>query len=66
MHKEFYWGNIMDDVHLVDREGDGRIILKWVLRISFVRMKGGWNLLSIAMILGVLNLGVLLTWLSFN
>jgi hypothetical protein len=32
MHTEFWWGDMMETDHLVDRGEDGRIILKWIFK----------------------------------
>jgi len=37
----------MGNVNLVDREGDGRIALRWMLGKWVVKMGSGWNWLRI-------------------
>jgi hypothetical protein len=31
MITEFWWGNILEDSHLGDQEGDGRNTLRWIV-----------------------------------
>jgi hypothetical protein len=31
LHAEFWWENLLKDIHMEDRKRDGRIILRWVL-----------------------------------
>jgi hypothetical protein len=40
MHTELSCGNLLENVHIVYSEGDGRITLRWFFRRQVVR-KGG-------------------------
>jgi hypothetical protein len=43
MHPNFQLGNPLDNVHLKDRDGDGRTALRWNLRKLFLRTKCRWR-----------------------
>jgi len=43
MHTQFCWGNILENGHLEDKEGNGKIILKWIWRKYVVRMWIWWR-----------------------
>jgi hypothetical protein len=40
MHTEFWWGNHLENVHLKNRELNGRIS-KWMIGKKVVRVAGG-------------------------
>jgi hypothetical protein len=50
MHKEFYWRNLLENVHLEDEEGDGKIILS-VICCEYVICCTGWG--SCSMVVGL-------------
>jgi hypothetical protein len=37
-HTQYWWGDLLVNIHLEDPEGDGRILFKAILRRNFVRM----------------------------
>jgi hypothetical protein len=41
MHTELLCGNLLENVTMVYRGGDGRITLRWIFRRQVVRMGGG-------------------------
>jgi hypothetical protein len=41
-----YWnlmGNLWGSCHFEGQEGDGQIILMWILKKEVVKLEGGWN-----------------------
>jgi hypothetical protein len=45
---ESLWGNRLASDQLEDREGDGKVMLRWILGKYIVRTRSIWNLLRIA------------------
>jgi hypothetical protein len=43
MHTEFWWGKLLENIHLEERKEDGRITLSWIFRKEAVRIEGRWN-----------------------
>jgi hypothetical protein len=41
MHAEFWWRNLLENIHLEDSEGGGRITVRSVLGKLVVRMVDG-------------------------
>lgn len=39
MYVQFSLGNLLENIHLWDQEGDGRIMLSWTLRRSHMDRK---------------------------
>jgi hypothetical protein len=46
MHTEFSWAKLLKTGHFEDREGDGKITLKWISGERIVRMRSEWKRLG--------------------